>query len=63
MKSATPSPKKKRKKMSEKEVETSLPVDSVMKPIGDLTIFEAAQFHEDLKALEQQEGPLETRFI
>ena len=33
--------------------------DSILKPIGDLTIFEAGQFHEDLKALQQQEGPLE----
>lgn len=30
-----------------------------LKPIGDLTIFEAGQFHEDLNALYQQEGPLE----
>lgn len=33
--------------------------DSTLKPIGDLTIFEAAQFHEDLSTLEKQEGPLE----
>ena len=33
--------------------------DSILKPIGDLTIFEAGQFHEDLNALHQQAGPLE----
>ena len=33
--------------------------DSILKPIGDLTIFEASQFHEDLQTLHQQEGPLE----
>lgn len=33
--------------------------DSTLKPIGDLTIFEAGQFHEDLNALHKQEGPLE----
>ena len=33
--------------------------DATLKPIGDLTIFEAAQFHEDLWTLQKQEGPLE----
>ncbi len=33
--------------------------DATLKPIGDLTIFEASQFHEDLYTLHQQEGPLE----
>ncbi len=33
--------------------------DSTLKPLGDLTIFEAAQFHEDLSTLQKQEGPLE----
>ncbi len=33
--------------------------DATLKPIGDLTIFEAAQFHEDLSTLQKQEGPLE----
>lgn len=32
---------------------------STLKPIGDLTIFEAAGFHADLVALHQQEGPLQ----
>ncbi len=33
--------------------------DATLKPTGDLTIFEAAQFHDDLCALQQQEGSLE----
>ncbi len=45
--------------MKEKEAEKTLPADSILKPIGDLTIFEAGQFHEDLNSLHQQEGPLE----
>ncbi len=45
--------------MNEKEVESVLPADATLKPIGDLTIFEAGQFHDDLNALYQQEGPLE----
>ncbi|HNP27501.1 MAG: STAS domain-containing protein [Nitrospira sp.] len=32
--------------------------ESVFKPLGDLTIFEAAQFHADLLALHRQEGRL-----
>ncbi len=43
----------------EQEAEKVLPTDSILKPIGDLTIFEASQFHEDLQSLHQQEGPLE----
>ncbi len=39
--------------------ESAVAADSILKPIGDLTIFEAGQFHEDLNALHQQEGPLE----
>jgi len=31
----------------------------VLKLEGDLTIFEAAEFHEGLVALQQQEGPIE----
>lgn len=31
---------------------------TMLQPIGDLTIFEAGQFHADLVALHQQEGPL-----
>ncbi len=38
---------------------SSVAVDSILKPIGELTIFEAGQFHEDLNALQRQEGPLE----
>ncbi len=45
--------------MQEQEAEKVLPADSILKPIGDLTIFEASQFHEDLQSLHQQEGPLE----
>jgi anti-anti-sigma regulatory factor len=30
-----------------------------LRPMGDLTIFEAAQFHADLVVLHQQEGPLQ----
>ncbi len=33
--------------------------DSALRPVGDLTIFEAAQFHTDLLLLHQQEGPLQ----
>ena len=33
--------------------------ESILKPIGDLTIFEAGQFHEDLQSLHQQKGALE----
>ena len=39
--------------------ERPLAADSILKPIGDLTIFEAGQFHEDLQSLHQQEGQLE----
>ncbi len=45
--------------MKEKEAEKVLPPDSILKPIGDLSIFEAGQFHEDLLSLLQQEGPVE----
>ena len=37
----------------------SIPEESILRPLGDLTIFEAAQFHADLLALHQQEGPLQ----
>ena len=43
----------------EAKEDNGLPKDSILKPIGDLTIFEASQFHEDLQSLHQQEGPLE----
>lgn len=45
--------------MKNKQTKNPLAVDAVLKPIGDLTIFEAAQFHEDLSILQEQEGPLE----
>jgi len=45
--------------MNEEVRNPMLGVDSILKPIGDLTIFEAAQFHQDLGTLFQQEGPLE----
>ena len=38
---------------------SAVATDATLKPIGDLTIFEAGQFHEDLNALQKQEGPLE----
>ena len=38
--------------MSDEQTECSddrmIALDATLKPIGDLTIFEAAQFHEDL---------------
>ena len=56
--------KKSRKKkveetMQENQEEPMVAADSMLKPIGDLTIFEAAQFHQDLCSLHRQEGPLE----
>ncbi len=45
--------------MQEEQCEDVVLADSILKPIGDLTIFEASQFHEDLRALHQQEGPVE----
>ena len=49
--------------MSEEENEPSedcmIAPDSTLKPLGDLTIFEAAQFHEDLSTLHKLEGALE----
>ncbi len=33
--------------------------EAILKPLGDLSIFEASQFHEDLQSLHRQEGPLE----
>ncbi|MDH4192776.1 MAG: STAS domain-containing protein [Nitrospirota bacterium] len=33
--------------------------NSILSPMGDLTIFESAQFHADLVALHQQKGPLQ----
>jgi len=45
--------------MKKQQIKNPLAVEAVLKPIGDLTIFEAAQFHEDLSILQEQEGPLE----
>ncbi|MCA9500284.1 MAG: STAS domain-containing protein [Nitrospira sp.] len=44
--------------MEEGQVTSMIPEESILRPLGDLTIFEAAQFHADLLALHQQEGPL-----
>ena len=33
--------------------------NSTLRPMGDLTIFEAAKFHADLVALHQRDGPLQ----
>ncbi len=41
---------------------TTVSPNAVLKPVGDLTIFEAMQFHEDLVVLHKQEGPLELDF-
>ncbi len=45
--------------MKKKKVTKDRSSEAVFKPSGDLTIFEAEQFHADLIALQQQEGPLE----
>lgn len=45
--------------MKEDQGEPMLAVDFMLKPIGDLTIFEASQFHEDLCSLHRQKGMLE----
>ena len=45
--------------MKKKRKEQCTASDAILKPIGDLTIFEASQFYEDLHTLYQQEGPLE----
>jgi len=45
--------------MQEDQGVEGLSADSMLKPIGDLTIFEASQFHADLCSLHKQEGPLE----
>ena len=51
--------KKAEGEMKEDEGEKVVAEDSILKPIGDLTIFEAGQFHEDLNSLHKQEGSLE----
>lgn len=45
--------------MEDGQTTVSIPEESILRPLGDLTIFEAAQFHADLLALHQQEGPLQ----
>lgn len=45
--------------MSEEPSNLDVLDHNILKPIGDLTIFEATQFHEDLHALHQEEGPLQ----
>lgn len=45
--------------MEECQVTSLNPEEAVLRPLGDLTIFEAAQFHADLVSLHQQEGPLQ----
>jgi len=44
--------------MEECQVTSRSPDEPVLRPQGDLTIFEAAQFHADLMSLHQQKGPL-----
>lgn len=44
--------------MSDESSNPNVPRQEILKPIGDLTIFEAAQFHADLVSLHQQKGPL-----
>ena len=44
--------------MEDCQVTSTIPEESILRPLGDLTIFEAAQFHADLVALHQPEGPL-----
>ena len=44
--------------MSDEQPNQDESIQNTLKPIGDLTIFEAAQFHEDLCLLHQQAGPV-----
>ena len=44
--------------MEECQVTSMIPEEAILRPQGDLTIFEAAQFHADLMSLNQQKGPL-----
>ena len=44
--------------MRDESSNPNVPRQEILKPIGDLTIFEAAQFHADLVSLHQQTGPL-----
>jgi len=45
--------------MEDSQTAPGIPKESILKPLGDLTIFEAAQFHADLVILHQQEGALQ----
>ncbi len=45
--------------MTDEKQESDLPEQNILKPVGDLTIFEAAKFHEELILLNQSEGRLE----
>lgn len=44
--------------MSDESLNPNVARQEILKPIGDLTIFEAARFHADLVSLHQQKGPL-----
>lgn len=45
--------------MNEEKIEEEVPEQNILKPAGDLTIFEMTKFHEELLLLNQQEGSLE----
>ncbi|MGD9849785.1 MAG: STAS domain-containing protein [Nitrospirales bacterium] len=45
--------------MAKENHEDVIPEQNILKPVGDLTIFEAAKFHEELVLLNQGEGGLE----
>ena len=45
--------------MTDEKQEPVVPEQNILRPVGDLTIFEAAKFHEELILLNQGEGPLE----
>lgn len=45
--------------MTNENHEDGLPEQNILKPLGDLTIFEASKFHEELILLNQAEGGLE----
>ena len=44
--------------MEESQATSKTPDEAILRPQGDLTIFEATQFHADLVLLHQQKGPL-----
>ena len=44
--------------MQDEQQNGEIPSTNTLKPSGDLSIFEAAQFHQDLLELHRQEGPL-----